>query len=417
MSADPAPPVAPLTVVTTEIPDPGDLLGIVPQPACSSWVHGGQGLVGWGQAARVPLGTGPERFARAQAALAELARDAAVDDPLRLPGTGLVGFVSITFDPACDGSVLVVPEVVVGRRDGVAFCTRFVGGELPTLRSQAVTEPARIRYAGASVPELSWLAAVDAAIRAIRAGQVAKVVLARDLHVWSEQVLDSRALLRRLARRFPDCYTFAVDGLVGATPELLLRRQGPAVDSLVLAGSAARDPDPGRDAQLGRQLRASAKDQEEHRYAVASVQAALEPVCATLQVEPSPHLLRLDNVQHLATTVAGRLAQPLGLLALAARLHPTAAVCGTPTPAALALIRRLEGLDRGRYAGPVGWVGADGNGELGIALRCAEVTGMRARLFAGGGLVRDSLPEAELAETRVKLLAMQSALETEPAPG
>ena len=184
----------------------------------------------------------------------------------------------------------------------------------------------------------------------------------------------------------------------------------------MLAGTAPRGDDPDRDAALGTALLASAKDTEEHGYAAAGVQQSLAPLCDDLTVAPRPELLRLANVQHLATAISGRLAarddgtRP-SVLALADALHPTAAVCGTPTETAMELIRELEGMDRGRYAGPVGWVDGAGNGEWCIALRCAEIDGTRARLFAGGGIVADSDPEAELAEAQAKFRPMQSALE------
>jgi menaquinone-specific isochorismate synthase len=273
----------------------------------------------------------------------------------------------------------------------------------------AAPATSRIRYAGASVPELRWLEAVAAATRAIDAGRLDKVVLARDLAVWSDEPLDARTLTRRLAERFPDCFTFSVDGLVGATPELLVRRIGGRVDSLVLAGTAGRGASAAEDAALGAALLGSDKDRDEHDHAVASVRAALADLVPDLATE-GPWLLRLANVQHLATSVTGTLPGGESVLDLAGALHPTAAVCGTPTAEAFAVIRELEGLDRGRYTGPVGWVDAAGDGELGIALRCAQVEGDRARLYAGAGIVGASLPEAELEETRIKFRAFQAAL-------
>ena len=250
----------------------------------------------------------------------------------------------------------------------------------------------------------------------IKAGLLQKVVLARDLHASVSGPIDERLLLGRLADRYPDCYTFACGGLVGATPELLIKRQGLQISSLVLAGTAPRGNNPARDAALGTALLASAKDTEEHGYAAAGVRESLAPLCDELTVAPRPALLRLANVQHLATTISGRLAVGAdgtspSVLALADALHPTAAVCGTPAETAMELIRELEGMDRGRYAGPVGWVDSAGNGEWCIALRCAELKGTRARLFAGGGIVADSDPAAELAETQAKFRPMQSALE------
>jgi menaquinone-specific isochorismate synthase len=250
----------------------------------------------------------------------------------------------------------------------------------------------------------------------IRAGELHKVVLARDLRAVASSVIDVRMLLARLAARYPGCYTFSCAGLAGATPELLIRREGQEVSSLVLAGTAPRGGSPAQDDAFGSGLLASAKDVEEHGYAAADVRGTLEPLCAELSVAAQPSLLRLANVQHLATRLTGRLAGEAGTgpsaLALAAALHPTAAVCGTPAAAALDLIRELEGMDRGRYGGPVGWVDAAGNGEWGIALRCAVLAGPRARLFAGCGIVSDSKPEAELAEAQSKFRPVQQAIES-----
>jgi menaquinone-specific isochorismate synthase len=240
------------------------------------------------------------------------------------------------------------------------------------------------------------------------------VVLARDVFATAAEPIDARALLRRLAVRYPECFTFACAGLIGATPELLLRREGNEVSALVLGGTAPRGGDPALDLALGEELLASAKNMEEHLYAVDSIRDALGPLCRKLDVEARPGLMKFPNLQHLGTRVRGTLAAngtPKSALALAAAVHPPAAVCGTPTPAALELIRELEQMDRERYAGPVGWVDAEGNGEWGIALRCAQLSGATARLFAGCGIVAGSDPAAELAETLVKLRPVRDALE------
>jgi menaquinone-specific isochorismate synthase len=274
-----------------------------------------------------------------------------------------------------------------------------------------------VRWHDGSLTAPEWERAVGAAVTRIRAGGLRKVVLARDLHASTAVGVDERLLLGRLAARYPDCYTFACAGLVGATPELLIKRQDRQISSLVLAGTMPRSPDPGRDAALGAALLASAKETEEHGYAAAGVRDALGPLCDELTVASRPSLLRLANVQHLATAVTGRLAaqrHPGGIpsaLALVDAVHPTAAVCGTPAEAAMELIRELEGMDRGRYAGPVGWVDTSGNGEWCIALRCAEIDGHQARLFAGCGIVAGSDPATELAETQAKFRPMQFALE------
>jgi menaquinone-specific isochorismate synthase len=429
-----------LRVVTRRLDDDRPLLELPPTADALAWVRRGEGLVGWGEALRVRPGPGADRMRRAEAALRLL--DAETDDPLSLPGSGLVAFGSFSFSPASAASILRVPRRVVGRHEDVTFSTRIdvvedEGGvgppelarhgiELPepAARRAEVPGPAtsppsspprdRPRYAGSSKPDVHWLEAVADAVARIRAGELEKVVLARDHAVWSREPFDALDLARRLAARFPSCHAFVVDGLVGATPELLLSRRGDEVLSRALAGTTGRSHDEAEDAELGARLLASSKDLHEHALAAESVEEVLRPHCRRLEAEPGPRLLRLDNVQHLATTFHGELAHPATSLQLASELHPTAAVGGTPRGRALAVIEELEGLDRGRYAAPVGWTDVDGDGEWGIALRCAELTGARARLFAGVGVVDASLPEDELEETRLKLQAMQAALGEDP---
>jgi menaquinone-specific isochorismate synthase len=410
-----------LAVETAEVADPGDLLARLPGPAALAWVRRGDGLVGWGEAARLTLPAGTDRFTAGEKWLRELFDDARVTDEVGVPGSGPVAFGSFTFDPASDGSVLIVPRVLRARRHGRSGLTTVSGaadtpgnaGQLPA--AVPVTAPAEVRWSDGSLSAPQWEQAVAAAVAAIRAGELSKVVLARDLRATASAPIDARTLLARLAARYPDCYTFSCSGLVGATPELYIRREGDQVTSLVLAGTAPRGGSPPEDDALGAALLSSAKNVEEHGYAVADVRAALEPLCAGLSVAPQPALLRLANVQHLATRVTGVLG-PSGdrpsALALAAALHPTPAVCGTPSGAALQMIRELERMDRGRYAAPVGWVDAAGNGEWGIALRCAALDGPRARLYAGCGIVADSDPAAELAEAQAKFRPVQQAIDS-----
>ncbi|MGA3153067.1 MAG: isochorismate synthase MenF [Streptosporangiaceae bacterium] len=400
---------------TAMIADPGDLVAGLPSPSALAWIRRGEGLVGWGEAARLTIPAGEDRFTAGEKWLRELFDSAEVSDELQQPGTGPVAFGSFTFDPASDGSVLVVPRAVIGRRGGTAWLTTISDGSEPEQPEPAHGQPAEVRWSDGSLSAPQWEQAVTAAVARIRAGELRKVVLARDLYATASEVIDARLVLGRLARRYPDCYTFSCAGLAGATPELLIRREGDRVHSLVLAGTAPRGRNAAQDDALGAALLASAKDVEEHTYAVADVRSALGRLCDDLDVSAQPELLRLANVQHLATRVHGRLAAAPAsrpsALALAAALHPTAAVCGTPAAVAMELIRDLEGMDRGRYAGPVGWLDAAGNGEWGIALRCAELAGSRARLFAGCGIVADSDPEAELAEAQAKFRPVQEALE------
>jgi len=402
-----------LAVRTVPADDPGDLVACLPHPEVVAWLRGGDGLVGWGEAARLTLPAGADRFTAGEKWLRELFDAAIVTDEVSVPGSGPVAFGSFTFDPACDGSVLVVPAALMGRRDGRAWLTTISGGAGAGLlpASRPVTAPAEVRWSDGSLTAPQWEHAVAAAVARIRAGELRKVVLSRDLHAVASAPLDIRMLLARLTARHPGSYTFACAGLTGATPELLVRRVGAEVSSLVLAGTVARGGTRAEDEALSAALLASAKDAEEHRYAVDSVRETLGPLCEDLEVAPEPELLRLADVQHLATPVRGTLAGDASALALAAALHPTAAVCGTPTETALELIRELEGMDRGRYTGPVGWVDSRGNGEWGIALRCGEIAGSRARIFAGGGIVAGSDPAAELAEAQAKFRPMRLALE------
>ena len=399
-----------------------DLLAEVGDEERFAFVQDGEGLVGWGVAARIAVGTGPDRFLRAR------------DELARLAGTSSepVAFASFTFDPDEDASVMVVPRVVVSRRDGVT--RRLTVGDVDGTPFESTTGapigsgtngPAeggpvlrdRPRYAGSTVRDDRWLEAVARALEEIAAGEYEKVVLARDLLLWSREPFAVDRLLHDLADRFPSCATFLVDRLLGASPEQLLRRDGSQVSSRVLAGTARRDTDPAEDAALGAALLASEKDRHEHDLAVRSVIEALGPVCAELTEQEGSRLVQLDNVQHLGSDLAGRLdagsdlATDGHVLALLAHLHPTAAVGGAPRDRAIAAIRALEGMPRGRYAGPVGWCTPDGDGEFAIALRCAEVDGTRARLFAGAGIVAGSLPEAELTETWLKLQAMTGVLD------
>ncbi|MBG0832040.1 isochorismate synthase [Planomonospora sp. ID67723] len=399
----------PLVVRTALVGDPGDLISRLPGTAPYAWIRHGEGLVAWGEAARLTVPPGPGRFEWARDRLSAIFGEAHVDDDVRAPGSGPVAFGSFTFDPRSPGSVLVVPRTILARRDGRAWLTTI--GEESLNPVSPVRDPGRIRYGDGSLTAPEWEHAVARAVRQIRSGRLAKVVLARDLTAMAERPIDVRLLLSRLARRFPECYTFSCAGLVGATPELLVRHTGETIESLVLAGTTARGSGTADDAARSAALFASAKDRQEHACAVESVRETLGPLCTELKVPEEPELLVLPNVQHLASPVTGRLAAGISVLDVVAAMHPTAAVGGTPTPTALEVIRELEGMDRAGYAGPVGWVDARGDGEWGIALRCAQISGSRARLFAGGGIMAGSDPAAELAEAQAKLRVMQYALE------
>jgi menaquinone-specific isochorismate synthase len=412
-----------LSVRTVAIPDPGDLLRAIPAPTeVHSWIRHGTGLVGWGEAAQVTLPAGEDRFTAGEKWLREAFDGAEVSDEVGVHGTGLVAFGSFTFDDCADGSVMSVPRTVLGRDGtGRAWLTSIqaAGGASERLPAEpvlvALSDPGDISWRDGALSGPEWERAVAAAVRRISRGDLRKVVLARDVYGRAGQPIDPRTLLARLAARYPDCYTFACAGLVGATPELLIRRYGDEVRSLVLAGTMPRGSSPGEDARLAAALLGSAKEAEEHLYAADSVRRVLSPLCDALEMSPEPELLTLPNVHHLGTRVVGRLATDRSALALAAALHPTGAVGGDPVEVAVELIRELENMDRARYAGPVGWMDARGNGEWGIALRCAQLEGDQARLIAGCGIVAGSDPAAELAETISKFRPMRSALEDSSA--
>ena len=414
-------PDAPLVVRTAAV-DPEQLASLVellPAPADDAdpvaWLRRGEGLVGWGRAAEVRT-SGPSRFADADRWWSETAGRAVVRDDVREPGSGLVCFGTMTFADG-PGSTLVVPEVVVGRRGDLAWVTTVsahgLGAPAPDPRPTGPpAAPAGLRYADGHLDPETWMAVVAEGVRRIQSGALEKVVLARDLVATAEEDLDVRWPLRRLAERYPTCWTFHVDGFFGATPELLVRRERGLVTSRVLAGTIRRTGDDARDLMLAATLARSSKDLEEHEYAVRSVGTALAPHCSSMNLPEAPFVLHLPNVMHLATDVTGVVhdSDSVSSLALAASLHPSAAVGGHPTAAAVDLIAEIEGMPRGRYAGPVGWMDAAGDGEWGIGLRSAEVAGSTVRLFAGCGIVGDSDPASELAESNAKLVPVRDAL-------
>jgi menaquinone-specific isochorismate synthase len=399
---------AELVAWTVEVGDPGELLTWLPAGQSFAFLRGGDGIVGWGEAARLATDSAVE----VEALLGTIT----ARDDVGLPGCGAVAIASLGFDPTLDASVVVVPKVVLGRRDGRSWLTLVTppgAVEVPALRRRPVaaasTPPSSV---SAMVPsEADWRDAVAEAVVALRRGDLDKVVLARAIDVTAQAGLDARAIAARLALRFPACFTFLCDGLVGASPELLIRRLGRHAESLVLAGTVRRGASPDEDAALEQGLLASAKDAAEHRMAAESVREVLAAVATDVAADPRPQLLRLANLSHLATHIDAWLPAPApSALALASLLHPSAAVGGTPRADALEMISRLEAAPRGRYAAPIGWVDANGDGEFAIALRCAQLSDNVARLWAGAGIVADSDPDSEVAETTVKFDAVLSAL-------
>ncbi|MEO5983741.1 MAG: isochorismate synthase [Pedococcus sp.] len=411
----------PLVARTVALTDPGRLLSLLPDLGdpreIASWVRRGEGLVGWGRALEFTA-HGPDRFDLAEQWWSDVVASAVVRDEVGLPGTGPVTFGSIAYAAQSpSGATLVVPEVVVGARDGAWWVTTIgTSAELPSPvlpRQSTPLGPTGVAFADGALSPAQWAGAVEEAVTRITHGELDKVVLARDLQVTAAEPIDARWLLQRLAERYDTTWVFAVDGLVGATPEMLVRLEKGLVTSRVLAGTIRRTGDDDHDLALAGSLARSSKDLEEHEYAVRSVADALRPHCSSVNVPESPFVLHLSNVMHLATDVAGVLKDGATSLALAASLHPSAAVCGTPAEVADVVISQLEHMDRGRYAGPVGWMDASGDGEWGIALRCGAFEPDDAasmRLFAGCGIVAGSDPDSEVAESDAKLVPMRDAL-------
>jgi menaquinone-specific isochorismate synthase len=371
----------------------------------------GTGLAGRGEALRIELPVGPGRLTKAAAEVESALAMIEFDDEVGLPGTGPVAFAALPFSEDAPGAV-VIPSLVVGRaEDGTRWVTTVGEDEAEPVAPRAAG-PSPTSYAiRSSRSPAEWCDAVAAAVTRLRAGELTKAVLAREVVVEADEPIDVVAVLERLRSAYPATMLYSVDGLVGATPELLVSRFGDVVRSHPFAGTTPRTGDPVADARAAASLLASDKDRAEHRITIDMVLDTVLPFCSYVDSEPEPSIVSLANVQHLATLVEGRLSSPpASALALVAALHPTPAVCGWPTADAAALIAELEGLDRGRYTGAVGWVDARGDGRFGVAIRCAEITANVARLYAGNGIVADSDPATELAETRAKLQAMLGAV-------
>ena len=398
-------------------PELEELLGYADPADPLLWTRGDRGCVGVGETLRLTF-SGPDRFAQASAAWREIATAAAIDDPVRLPGSGLLAFGAFAFSGASTApSVLVVPRIIVARHRGTAWITEI--SEAPLGRDpQLPPAMAAGEWIGAQLPthdpDTAYLAGVHEASSRIAAGDAEKIVLSRQVRSAVPADADLRVPLTRLAQRYADCWTFAIDGMLGARPETLIRRTDGAISARVLAGTRARGADAAADARARDELLTSSKEQHEHAFAVQSVVTALAPHVAELRTSEEPFALQLPNVWHLATDLGAIPGAGGTALELTAALHPTAAVAGTPTGAAVAAIAEIEPFDRGRYAGAVGWIDADGDGEWVIALRCAQLgrpaAGSREVVAtAGGGIVAGSDPQREFAETVSKFAPIAEA--------
>lgn len=430
-----------------------DFLTQLPTSGFACWVRGRSGLVGIGRRLRLRA-RGEHRFHDLARQWDELVAAAEVDDRVGLMGSGLVGFSAIAFsaDSGVD-SVIDVPEYILGRRDGRVWLTHVGGDDVggdddvtqqapPSDRSEGVSAQSDELVAGLQLtptplrdqrivsrepgrvsPERfeEIVALAASRLRSPEAGE-RKIVLARDEVITAEDDIDVRTVLGRLNAEFPSTWAFLVAGLVGATPELLIGVEHGAVHSRVLAGTYRVQEDPEREVAHARAHLGGRKDSIEHSYAIDSLASTLGPVTDELHVDPEPHLLQLANVIHLASDAHGRLSaradgSRISPFEVAHAVHPTAAVGGTPRARAMDLISRFEEMDRGRYAGPVGWVDGYGNGQFGIALRCGQLEERnRIRLFAGAGIMPDSEPESERRETDAKFAPMRKALGVDWSP-
>jgi isochorismate synthase len=385
---------------------------------------------------------GHARFERTAARWRDVVARACLEPAQGPVGGGLVACGGFAFAPDGGSSPhwsgfapasLVVPQVALVRRGEEVWCTvaALVNADDDVEEGEAriVTRLASLRstplplldphpterhtIAGAMAPE-HYEAAVARAVELIAAGRLEKVVLAREVDVHGPARHDVAAVYGVLREAFDGCFVYAVGRgeatFLGATPELLLRREGVRVSTVALAGSIGRSADPSVDSHLGERLLRSEKDREEHAIVARRIERTLRPHAVWVTMAEEPEVVAIANIQHLATPIRAQLTEPVAAVELAGLLHPTPAVGGEPAAVALPLLRALEGIDRGWYAGPLGWTDANEDGEFCVALRCALLEGPLARCYAGVGVVADSDPADELAETEVKLGALLPVL-------
>ncbi len=378
-------------------------------------------LAGIGEACRIPISR-PTGAQRGQVTLTALAGP----DEVQRPGTGPVGFSAMPFDRTAQAE-LIVPELVIGsgsegRRwltlisDSPATDADVQAGlrrvdEVLSRRVPAGPDPTTMELTSVVEPE-AWKSIVGRAVSEINSGKLNKVVLAREIRLRTDHAIDPAMVIDQLRKTFASAILFQVDGFLGASPELLAARTGDVVWAHPLAGTAPRGADAAEDAKLAAELLASTKDQWEHRVTIRWLLDTLLPFCSYVDAEPEPTIVTLANLFHLGTRVEGRLSSPpASILELVAALHPTPAVGGDPQDTAIQLIQEIEQAERGLYAGPVGWLDGAGNGAFAVGIRSATVEADNSyTVFSGVGVVGDSDPEAELAETRTKLKAMLGAL-------
>jgi menaquinone-specific isochorismate synthase len=409
-----------LTARTVALPDDTDIDVVAVGGRCDAllWHREAFAIAGRGVALRLELPSGLDDPRVAAEVLATL-QAIPTDDGVGRPGCGPIVLGALPFDRRAP-SFLTIPTWTVGRDvTGQRWLTTVspaLGADEPVPSLADLTDlppysPPDSFSLISPRPHAEWASLIAATVAAVRSGQFDKVVLAREVMVTANREFLPADILRRLDTLYPSCMVFSTGSFLGASPELLVSRQGRRVRSHPLAGTVARSGDPTADAALTGRLLRSAKEREEHRLVVDEVASALRPVCRSLDVPSVPAIVALRNVSHLGTLIEGELeGDEVTALELVSRLHPTPAVAGSPTAAAVSYLLAVEGFDRGCYAGPVGWMDSRGDGEWAVAVRSAEIRGNTARLFAGVGVVSDSDPTAELAETQLKLQALLAAV-------
>jgi isochorismate synthase len=398
----------------------------------------GFAIAGIGSAWEI-VSRGPGRFTDIETGCAELSRDRLAVEPDDLPpGAGPVWVAGFAFAPDGGGSppwssfppaLAVMPELTLWRAGESSYLTlaavAWRGSAPEELHERLRSRVESLRHDRLPLPDPHpagattirnarapgrFEAAVERATGLIRGGQLEKIVLAREVVVEAPSAHDPAALYGALRELFPSCFCFCCGtregAFLGASPELLVRRSGAVAATAALAGSTRRSADPAVDDHLGEQLRRSSKERHEHEIVARRIERTLRPHAVWVEAAADPELARVANIQHLATPIHAQLAEPRSSFELAGLLHPTPAVGGEPREEAIAAIPELEQMDRGWYAGPIGWMDAAEDGELCVGLRSALIRDRTAHLYAGGGIVAESDPAAELAETEVKLEAL-----------
>ncbi len=407
---------------TVELPETPSLLDLFPADG-AAWIRRGQGMIGIGEVARLEGADVTSAEAWWTQLSASIEAESELDDHA---GSGPIAFASFPFDPdnTSARSVVLVPRIVVGNRGGRSWLTMITETDQPWPEPPGTqpdpSVPHQARVVGGSMSRQAWNGIVAEVVSRIGAlDGLEKVVLARSEVLRTDEPLDPRWLVSELVREYPNCWTFHVAGLIGASPEMLLRRERGLATSRVLAGTIRRNGNEELDLILAHALARSSKNLIEHELAVESVAHALEPFCSGMNVPDAPYVLELPNVLHLASDVTAVAHAGVSALRLAGELHPSAAVCGTPTDRARATIAKLENLDRRRYSGPVGWLDTRGDGEFAIALRCGCLDPNDPRqltVYAGCGIVAESEPDEEYAETQAKLLPMHQVVGLNESP-